>query len=144
MVLNPVFRTLLHSRLEIGLQRYLADEEFRGDIVLIEPRDQDADFFSINLLAFWRRAESIRHGFESVHTTLAQNLSELSGLFSKYSLDLDLRAARRKAARMRAAKGWTITGDPPTQDPDQNFGSDPAGDRQEPKSLDFQLIRNRQ
>jgi len=144
VVLNQVFRTLLHSRLQIGLQRYLADEEFRGDIVLIEPRDQDADFFSINPLAFWRRAESIRHGFESVHSTVAGNLSELSGLFSKYGLDLDLRAARRKAARIRAAKGWTITGDPPTQDPDRTVGSDPSEDGQEPKSPDLQLIRNRQ
>ncbi len=113
VVLNQVFRTLLHSRLEIGLQRYLADEDFCGDIVLIEPRDQDADFFAINPLAFWRRAESIRHGFESVRSTIEQNLAELTPIFSRYGLELDGRAARRKARQLRRAKGWTLTGDPP-------------------------------
>ena len=51
MVINQVFRTLLHSRLKLGIQRYLADDRFRGDIVLLEPREHDANFFSVNPIA---------------------------------------------------------------------------------------------
>ena len=56
MVLNQVFRTLLHSRLKLGLQRYLTDDRFQGDILLLEPRERDTEFFNVNPLAFWKRA----------------------------------------------------------------------------------------
>jgi len=111
VVLNQVFRTLLHSRLKIGLQGYLADERFQGDIVLLEPRERDADFFGINPLAFWRRADAIRHGFESVRTTLEQNFDQLNEVFRRYGLQLDRAAARRKAEKLRSARGWKVTDD---------------------------------
>lgn len=109
VVLNQVFRTLLHSRLKLGIQRYLADDRFQGDIVLLEPRERDADFFGMNPLAFWRRAEAIRHGFESVRTTLEQNYEQLSAVFGRYGLELDRSAARRKAEKLRSARGWKVT-----------------------------------
>jgi predicted acylesterase/phospholipase RssA len=115
VVLNQVFRTLLHSRLKIGLQRYLADERFQGDIVLLEPRERDADFFGINPIAFWRRAEAIRHGFESVRTTLEQNFEQLDAVFRRYGLELDRSAARRKAEKLRNARGWKVTEETPAE-----------------------------
>jgi predicted acylesterase/phospholipase RssA len=107
--LNQVFRTLLHSRLKLGLQRYLADERFQGDIVLLEPREHDADFFGINPLAFWKRADAIRQGFESVRVTIEQNFDQLAEVLGRYGLRMDRRAARRKAARLRAARGWKVS-----------------------------------
>lgn len=116
VVLNQVFRTLLHSRLKLGVQRYLADDRFQGDIVLLEPRERDADFFGMNPLAFWRRAEAIRHGFESVRTTLEQNFEQLSAVFGRYGLEMDRSAARRKAEKLRSARGWKLTeGDAPPE-----------------------------
>jgi hypothetical protein len=109
VVINQVFRTLLHSRLKLGLQRYLADDRFQGDIVLLEPREHDADFFGINPIAFWKRAESIRHGFDSVRLTLEQNYDQLSTVFSRYGLEMNREAANRKAARLRASRGWKIS-----------------------------------
>ncbi|MEN8182013.1 MAG: patatin-like phospholipase family protein [Myxococcota bacterium] len=109
VVINQVFRTLLHSRLKLGLQRYLADERFQGDIVLLEPREEEADFFAINPLAFWKRAESIRHGFNSVRVTIEQNFSQLQDLFSRYGLVMDRAQAERKAAALRSRKGWKIS-----------------------------------
>ena len=41
IVLNQVFRTLLHSRLQYGLRQYQDDPNFRGDIVVIEPKETD-------------------------------------------------------------------------------------------------------
>jgi predicted acylesterase/phospholipase RssA len=113
VVLNQVFRTLLHSRLKLGIQRYLADERFQGDIVLLEPREHDADFFGINPLAFWRRAESIRHGFESVRVTIEQNYEQLEAVLGQYGLEMDREAARRKAAKLRGSRGWKITEEAP-------------------------------
>ncbi|MDX1648595.1 MAG: patatin-like phospholipase family protein [Myxococcota bacterium] len=109
VVINQVFRTLLHSRLKLALQRYLADERFQGDIVLLEPREHDAEFFGINPLAFWKRADAIREGFESVRITLEQNFDDLSEVLGRYGLEMDREAARRKAARLRAARGWKVS-----------------------------------
>ena len=109
MLINQVFRTLLHSRLRTALRGYLTDERFRGDIVLIEPREQDADFFAINPLAFWKRADAIRAGFESVRVTIEQNFDALSDVFSRYGLRMDRRVAQRRAVRLRASRGWRVS-----------------------------------
>lgn len=109
VVINQVFRTLLHSRLKLGLQRYLTDDRFKGDIVLLEPREEDADFFAINPLAFWKRAESIRHGFDSVRGTIEENLEQLQEIFACYGLELDRSQAEHKAAALRSRQGWKIS-----------------------------------
>ena len=106
VVLNQVFRTLLHSRLKLGIQRYLNDDRFRGDIVLLEPREHDANFFAVNPLAFWKRAEAMKHGFESVRMTIEQNFEQLQAVFGRYGLRMDRKAAQRKADRARSARGW--------------------------------------
>ncbi len=106
VVINQVFRTLLHSRLKLGVQRYLADDRFRGDIVLLEPREQDASFFAMNPMAFWKRSEAVEHGFESVRTTIEQNFDQLQAVFGRYGLSMDREAARRKAAELRKSRGW--------------------------------------
>jgi predicted acylesterase/phospholipase RssA len=106
VIVNQVFRTLLHSRLKLGIQRYLADDRFQGDIVLLEPREREADFFAMNPLAFWKRAKAIEHGFESVRTTVEQNFAQLEEVFSHYGLEMDRETARRRAERARSAQGW--------------------------------------
>ena len=106
VIVNQVFRTLLHSRLKLGIQRYLADDRFQGDIVLLEPREREADFFAMNPLAFWKRAKAIEHGFESVRMTVEQNFTQLQAVFAPYGLEMDRETARRRAERARAAQGW--------------------------------------
>jgi len=105
-VLNQVFRTLLHSRLKLGIQRYLTDDRFQGDIVLLEPRELDAEFFGVNPIAFWKRADAIEHGFESVRMTIEQNFEQLRDVLARHGLEMNRGAARRKAQRARAARGW--------------------------------------
>ena len=87
MVLNQVFRTLLHSRLKLGLQRYLTDDRFQGDILLLEPRERDTEFFNVNPLAFWKRQDAIHHGFESVRLTIEQNFETVQDVLSHYGLE---------------------------------------------------------
>ncbi|MFP8878756.1 MAG: patatin-like phospholipase family protein [Myxococcota bacterium] len=106
VVINQVFRTLLHSRLKLGIQRYLDDDRFQGDIVLLEPREQEANFFAVNPMAFWKRNQAVQHGFDSVRTTIEQNYEELEKVFSHYGLEMNRAAARRRASRARVALGW--------------------------------------
>ncbi|MBW2242643.1 MAG: patatin-like phospholipase family protein [Deltaproteobacteria bacterium] len=108
-VINQVFRTLLHSRLRSALQRYVSDTRFKGDIVLLEPREHDAEFFGMNPLAFWKRADAIREGFESARVSIESNFDELSAVLGRYGLEMNRSSARRRASRLRAARGWRVS-----------------------------------
>jgi predicted acylesterase/phospholipase RssA len=107
VIVNQVFRTLLHSRLKLGIQRYLADDRFRGDIVLLEPRERESAYFALNPMAFWKRSQAIEHGFESVRMTIEQNFDQLQEVFAGYGLTMDREEARRQAERARASEGWS-------------------------------------
>jgi predicted acylesterase/phospholipase RssA len=87
-VISQVFRTLLHTRLALGLQSYLHSDRFRGDIVVIEARESDEQFFDTNPMAFWQRSDAIRHGFDSVRRTLSEHADVLGPLFETYGLDV--------------------------------------------------------
>jgi predicted acylesterase/phospholipase RssA len=120
-VLNQSFRTLLHSRLLLGLHRYLLDPEFHGDIVVLEPRERDIDFFNSNPMAFWKRKDAIQQGFVSVRTTIEQNFPVLEEVFARYGIEMSRSQARRKEKRAEKAWGWkptppieTTEGSPPT------------------------------
>lgn len=117
VVLNQVFRTLLHSRLKLGIQRYLADDRFKGDIVLLEPREHDANFFAVNPLAFWKREDAVEHGFESVRHTLEQNFPQLQSVFGHYGMEMSRESARRKARKIRRERGWNGAEAPTTDEP---------------------------
>ena len=106
LVINQVFRTLLHSRLKLGIQRYINDDRFKGDIVLLEPAEEDANFFSMNPLAFWKRSDALRHGFESVRSTVTQNFDEISEVLGAYGLEMSRTTAQRRATRVRNTRGW--------------------------------------
>ena len=130
VVLNQVFRTLLHSRLKLGLQRYVADDRFQGDIVLLEPRETDANVFSTNPLAFWKRSESLCHGFESVRLTIEQNFEQLQEVLGRYGLEMDRKVAQTRAAQTRIDNGWPTIEPEPVEEADEPslrlVGNEPA------------------
>ena len=73
-VLNQVFRTLLHSRLQYGLRQYQDDPNFRGDIVVIEPKETDRHFFQLSAMAYWQRLRAAQYGYVSVTESIEQQL----------------------------------------------------------------------
>jgi predicted acylesterase/phospholipase RssA len=107
-VMNQTLRTLLHTRLAMGLRSYMHDEHFRGDIVVIEARETDEKFFDLNPLEFWRRADAVKHGLDSVRKTLLDSADVLQPIFARYGLefrapaDLERPAAAERGARAAA------------------------------------------
>ena len=86
-VLNQTFRAMLHSRLASDVRSLVRGAGFRGDIVMIEARETDAQFFDLNPLLFWRREEAVRHGLLSVRRTLADSAAELAPVLARYGLE---------------------------------------------------------
>lgn len=89
-IINQAFRTLLHSRLQLGIEKLRLDERFRGDVILIEPAETDSRFFAMNPLAFWKRQEAFQHGYESVKRSLEKHQDRLRKIFAAYGIDFDV------------------------------------------------------
>ena len=103
-ILNQAIRSMLHSRLELGLEAIRRDPDFKGDIILIEPLETDAEFFNINPVAFWRRAESAEHGFITSKVVFEQRHEELQDIFGRHGIEVDLRALLRSGEKLAEAR----------------------------------------
>jgi predicted acylesterase/phospholipase RssA len=85
-VLNQVLRTLLHSRLQLGLLQYLEDPNFQGDIVLVEPAEADHAFFRMSPMNLWLGGCAARHGYLAASRSLDAGYDVLAGLFARHGL----------------------------------------------------------
>ena len=54
MVLSQTFRAIIHSRMHVGLQKYVTQYE-NADVVLFEPTSDDAEMFFTNLFSYATR-----------------------------------------------------------------------------------------
>ncbi len=100
-VFNQVFRTLYHSRLMYGIQRYQDDKNFKGDLILIEPKEDDFTFFDINPFAFWNRAKAAKLGFESVKESIEEKFDEISGILASYGIEMTRDVVARDEAKIQ-------------------------------------------
>lgn len=86
-VLSQTFRTLIHSRLEIGLAAYA--ERFRGaDVVLFEPARDDYRMFFTNVFSFSARRSVARHAYLTTRQSLRERADELEPLLARHGVRL--------------------------------------------------------
>jgi len=102
-VFNQVFRTLYHSRLEYAIQRYKEDKNFKGDIILLEPTEDDTTFFQLNPFAFWTRANAAKAGFESVRLSIEKHFNELKKILGSYGIELTKEVVEQDEAKIQRA-----------------------------------------
>lgn len=103
-VLNQIFRTLLYSRLMQGIQTYIEDVNFKKDLILIQPAENDSDFFELNPMLFWNRAKAASHGFLSVSQSIDAQFDKISGVLGKYGVEMSRDIIRMDAKRMEKAE----------------------------------------
>lgn len=104
VVLNQVLRTLLHTRLHLGLEQYRKDSYFTGDIILLEPTENDQRFFNINPLAFWLRTQSAEQGFRSTILSIERRFDELRSIFAVFGIELSRHFVREEVRRLKLAQ----------------------------------------
>lgn len=100
-ILNQVFRTLLHSRLQYGLRQYQDDPNFKGDIIVIEPKETDLDFFQMNLLDFRNRLRAALHGYMSVSESLERNFDLIKQILESYGILMTRKQLRQSVDRLK-------------------------------------------
>lgn len=104
-VFNQVFRTLYHSRLSYAIQRYEKDKNFKGDIILIEPTEDDTTFFQMNPFAFWTRASAAKSGFQSVQASIDKHYDQLKAILGAYGIEMTKEVVEQDEVKMQRAVG---------------------------------------
>jgi hypothetical protein len=103
-VLNQVFRTLLHSRLQLGVRQYQDDPSFQGDIILIEPTETDQVFFNMAPLNFWASRSAGAHGYVSVTETVESHYDLIRQILQSYGVQMTRKEVREGLERLLASE----------------------------------------
>ncbi|MFQ3581511.1 MAG: patatin-like phospholipase family protein [Chloracidobacterium sp.] len=82
-----MLRVLLHSRIELGLERYqrLYPDV---DIILIEPRMDDYRMFFHNIMDYEARVPLAKHGNDTVMAHLSEHFDEYAAIFARHGIEL--------------------------------------------------------
>lgn len=87
-VLSQTFRSLIHSRLELGLKSY----EYaypNTDIVLIEPSHHDPELYLANTFSYSQRRHLAEHAFQQTRQMLRANQAGLSSKLGYHGITLN-------------------------------------------------------
>jgi len=104
VVLNQVLRTLLHSRLQLGIRQYQDDPNFQGDIILIEPAETDLAFFKMAALDFWASRSAGAHGYLSVTQSIETHYELMRQILQSYGIQMTRREVREGLERLTRAE----------------------------------------
>ena len=89
IVLSQMFRSIIHSRMEIGMERY-AHTYPNTDIVLFEPQHGDSQFFFTNPFSYASRRRLCEHAYQRTREELWARRHDLSEKLEKVGLSLNL------------------------------------------------------
>ena len=104
LVLSQTFRTLIHSRLELGMKGY--EHSHPGtDIVLFEPDHHDPELYLANLFGYSQRRALAEHAYERTRADLRSRRTVLSSMLTRHGLALDHAVLDDPARRLLRRRG---------------------------------------
>src|ERR1035437_7247228 len=87
-VLSQTFRSMIHSRLELGIKGYeLAYPN--TDIILIEPDHRDPELYLANTFSYGQRRHLAEHAYQQTRTLLRSNQSSLAEKLHRHGIRLN-------------------------------------------------------
>ena len=93
VVLSQTFRTLIHSRMHTGFEKYAAKYK-DANIVLFEPAGDDPEMFFTNLFSYASRRRVCEHAYQRTRADLLKRRFELEPVFAKFDIRLNLEALK--------------------------------------------------
>jgi predicted acylesterase/phospholipase RssA len=106
LVLSQTFRSLIHSRLELGMKGYEASHP-GTDILLFEPDHADPEMFLANTFGYSQRRVLAEHAYQHTRADLRSRRSHLRAALAAHGLVLDEAAlddAQRRLLRRRIGR----------------------------------------
>lgn len=90
-VMSQTFRSMIHSRLALGLKHY--EQAYpETDIVLIEPDHQDAELFFANTFSYRQRRQMAEHAYQQTRQMLRARLTELAPRLARHGVQIKIEA----------------------------------------------------
>jgi len=87
MVLAQTFRAMIHSRMEVGMERYQAQYP-DADILLFEPDREDADMFFASIFSYARRKALCEAAYRKTRENLFARRVMLEPLLARHGIRL--------------------------------------------------------
>ncbi len=88
-VLSQTIRTMIHSRMSLGLKAY--DRLYpEADVVLIEPPREDYEDFFSNIFSFSSRRAVCEHAYDQTRRSLLAKRDVIEPMLARHGLELDL------------------------------------------------------
>ncbi len=87
-VMSQTFRSIIHSRLELGMKRY-ENLYPNTDIVLLEPDRRDAELFLANTFSYRQRREMAEHAYQQTRSLLRQRRTALGAQLARHGVRLN-------------------------------------------------------
>jgi NTE family protein len=87
-VLSQTFRSMIHSRLEMGMKAYERDYP-NTDIVLIEPDQRDPEMYLANTFSYSQRRSLAEHAYQQTRHLLRARRSSLTAKFEKHGISVN-------------------------------------------------------
>ena len=87
VVLSQTFRTLLQSRMQVGLAKY-AQQYPDTDQVVFEPNEDDGEMFFTNVFSYSSRQRVCEHAFRSTLADLRKRREQLDPVLARHGLRL--------------------------------------------------------
>lgn len=87
VVLSQTFRTLLQSRVEVGLAKY-AEKYPEVDQLVLEPNADDSEMFFTNIFSYASRRRVCEHAFRATLADLRARREQLAPVLARHGLRL--------------------------------------------------------
>lgn len=98
-VLGQTLRTMIHSRMEVGMARYELEYP-DADIVLFEPDHGDGDMFFTNLFSYASRQRLCEHAYQQTRAALKARREELEPKLARHGMRLRLKVLNDETRRL--------------------------------------------
>ena len=88
-VLSQTFRSMIHSRMELGMKHY--EHTYPNtDIILIEPDHRDPEMYLANTFSYAQRRSLAEHAYQQTRQMLRSKKTGMSAKLAKHGITLDL------------------------------------------------------
>ncbi|MCV2421767.1 patatin-like phospholipase family protein [Paucibacter sp. DJ2R-2] len=108
LVMSQTFRSLIHSRLELGMKRYEHTHP-ATDILLFEPDHRDAEMFLANTFSYSQRRHLAEHAFQTTRARLRRRAPKLQVALQRHGLSLKLDVLQEPGRRLLSEPAATRT-----------------------------------
>lgn len=98
-VMAQTIRTAIRSRMTVGLEKYRVTHP-GSDVVLFEPRRDDADIFFTNIFSLSSRRRLCEHAYHRTREDLLARHAALEPVLARHGLSIDLRVLRHPVPRL--------------------------------------------